>query len=193
MTDEMTGATVDAIELLISQHREVDTLWTEVQMLHREGSQAQAAPAQEIVTKLSRHDAIETQFLYPELRKLDDAGSELADHSLEEHQRIRELLRDVDGRDPRDESVYATLSQAVSAVMAHVQEEETQIFPLLRQRLEEGRVTELGEKMQSAMKLAPTHPHPSTPNNKLGATVAGAVAGVVDRARDAVTGGPADR
>jgi hemerythrin superfamily protein len=193
MTDEMTAASVDAIELLVSQHREVDTLWTQVQMLHREGSEAQATPAQEIVTKLSGHDAIETQFLYPELRKLDDAGSELADHSLEEHQRIRELLREVDGRDPRDESVYVTLSQAISGVMAHVQEEETQIFPLLRQRLDEGRLTELGEKMRSAMKLAPTHPHPSTPNNKLGATVAGAVAGVVDRARDAVTGGTPDR
>jgi len=39
--------------------------------------------------------------------------------------------------------------------------------------------------MAKMMNNAPTHPHPSTPDSKLGATGAGAVADAVDRMREA--------
>jgi hypothetical protein len=41
-------------------------------------------------------------------------------------------------------------------------------------------------RMAEMDRMAPTHPHPHTPDSTLGATVAGAVSAVVDRARDAV-------
>ena len=182
-----SGASPDAIELLTGHHREVEQLWTHVEESHAEGSEVQVQLAQEIVTILSQHDAIETQFLYPELRSADGAdGQQLSDHSLDEHQQVRELLTEVDGKDVRDESVYSALAQCIANVMEHVAEEEQQIFPLLRQSVGQERLTELGEQMAAAMKMAPTHPHPTTPNSKIGATVAGAVTGVIDKARDAV-------
>jgi hypothetical protein len=46
----------------------------------------------------------------------------------------------------------------------------------------------LGEKMANMMKTAPTHPHTSMPDSKVGAKVAGAVSGMVDKARDAMSG-----
>ena len=183
-----SGASPDAIELLTGHHREVEQLWTQVQAAHVDGSEVQVQLAQEIVTILSQHDAIETQFLYPELRSAGGEGQQLSDHSLDEHQQVRELLTDVDGKDVRDESVYSALAQCISNVMDHVAEEEQQIFPLLRRSVGQERLTELGEQMAAAMKMAPTHPHPTTPNNKIGATVAGAVSGVMDKARDAVRG-----
>jgi hemerythrin superfamily protein len=139
------------------------------------------------VTALSQHDAIETQLLYPELRGLGDQGRQLSDHSLEEHQRVRELLKEVDGKDPRDDAVFTSLGSCIALVMDHVREEEGVIFPLLRAKCDPDRLRQLGERMQSTMKMAPTHPHPSTPNSKIGATVAGAAAGVADRVRDAVS------
>src|SRR5215207_6278976 len=104
MAEEITGTSVDAIQLLTFQHREVSDLWSQVQASNR-GGQVDASAAQEIVTKLSQHDAIETQFLYPELRKVGDEGAQLADYSLDEHRRVRELLSEVDGKDPRDAAV----------------------------------------------------------------------------------------
>jgi hemerythrin superfamily protein len=184
---DFSGASPDAIELLTSHHREVEQLWTQVQASHASGTEVQTELAQEIVTILSQHDAIETQFLYPELRSTEATGGEqLSEHSLEEHQQVRELLTEVDGKDVRDESVYSALAQCISNVMDHVAEEEQQIFPLLRQSVSQERLTELGQQMAAAMKMAPTHPHPTTPNSKIGATVAGAVTGVMDKARDAV-------
>jgi hemerythrin superfamily protein len=187
-----TEQTTDATQFLISQHREVDQLWSELRDARLGGGAGAPELAQKIVTALSQHDALETQLLYPELRGLGDEGKHLADHSLDEHKHVRELLTEVDGKDPRDDAVMTTFSTLMTAVMQHVQEEENQVFPLMRQRCDAARLQELGQKMQSMMKMAPTHPHPHTPDSKIGATVAGAVAGMADKARDAM-GGRSDR
>jgi hemerythrin superfamily protein len=188
-----TEQTTDATQFLISQHREVDQLWSELRDARLGGGAGAQDLAQKIVTALSQHDALETQLLYPELRGLGDEGEQLAKHSLDEHKQVRELLTQVDGKDPRDDAVFSTLSTCMTAVMQHVQEEEGQVFPLLRQRCDSSRLHELGERMQSMMKMAPTHPHPHTPDSKLGATVAGTVAGMADKARDAVSGQRSDK
>src|SRR4051794_26316885 len=98
MNDGTTGARADAIELLSSHHRDVEQLWTQAQAAHS-GSDRQLATdlGLRIITLLSQHDAIETQFLYPALRDVGTAGDRLADHSLEEHQKVRELLKAADG------------------------------------------------------------------------------------------------
>ncbi|HET7651580.1 MAG TPA: hemerythrin domain-containing protein [Acidimicrobiales bacterium] len=179
--DGMTGARADAIELLTEQHREVEQLWRMLEV----GRSTETG--QKIVEALSRHDAIETQLLYPELREAGgEEGKELSAHSLDEHKQVRELLTRVDGKDFGDDAVFATMRECVEAVMHHVQEEESTIFPLLRSVCDEPRLMDLGTRMAEMHRMAPTHPHPHTPDSKVGATVAGAVSAVVDRARDAM-------
>jgi len=179
MKDATTGTKADAIELLVSQHREVDQLWSQLQ-----AAQSKTI-AKHLIDALSRHDAIETQLLYPAVRSTP-GGEHLADHSLEEHQRVRELLKGVDGDDPADPEVFARFQECLDAVQHHVEEEESQIFPKLRDALGQEQLTALGAKLETAWAVAPTHPHPSTPNDPLAATAAGIVTGVVDRARDAL-------
>lgn len=186
---DTTGARVDAVELLSMQHRDVDQLWTQLEAARAAGGDAHLAQdlANRIITMLSKHDAIETMLLYPALREAPTGGDAMADHALEEHQRIRELLKEADRKDIRDEGAFRSLTEAIGMVKNHVHEEESRMFPALRE-LGEERVMSLGEQMQTAWAAAPTHPHPSTPNSGLGATVVGAVAGVVDRVRDALGG-----
>jgi hemerythrin superfamily protein len=183
-----TGARADAIELLTSQHRDVEQLWSQAQAARGKGDHQLAQDlANRIIGMLSQHDAIETMELYPALRKTGEQGNGMADHALEDHQKVRELLAAADGKDVTDDTVWGSLTQALTSVQEHVQEEEGQMFPVLR-GLGQERLTELGDSMEKAMKLAPTHPHPSTPSSGVGAMVVGAVAGAVDRARDAITG-----
>jgi hemerythrin superfamily protein len=183
-----TGARADAVELLTTQHRDVEQLWSQAQVARRDGDHDLAQDlSQRIIGMLSRHDAIETMLLYPALRKAGAGGDGMADHALEDHQQIRELLAAADGKDVDDEAAWGSLASALTAVTAHVKVEEGQLFPALR-TLGQEKVTELGDSMEKAMKMAPTHPHPTTPNSGLGATVVGAVAGAVDRARDAIKG-----
>lgn len=180
--DGMRNGSGDAVELLTSQHREVESTWQQAQAAHGGGDHDTAqALVEQLIEMLSRHDAVETQLLYPTLRGIDERGDRLADHSLEEHQQVRELLKEADGKDHRE--VWDTLQRALTAVEAHVAEEEGQMFPLLR-RVGAEDLRELGEAMASAWKVAPTHPHPSTPSSGVGATLVGPLAGVVDRIRD---------
>jgi hemerythrin superfamily protein len=184
--EPVTGAATDAIELLTSQHREVEALWSMLQSGGGASSALAHEQTREIVKLLSQHDAIETMFLYPAVRKA--GGDQFADHSLAEHQQVRELLKQVDKGDPTDPETFSFLRQAIEAVQAHVAEEEGEIFPLLRAGCDQSELQALGEKLEAGMKTAPTHPHPTTPNNPVGAAVAGAVTGMVDRARDAISG-----
>jgi hemerythrin superfamily protein len=184
----MATETTDVTQFLTSQHREVDQLWSRLRDARLGGGASVSDLSQQIVTLLSQHDALETQLLYSELRDLGDEGRHLADHSLDEHKVVRELLTRIDGKDPREDSVFADLTACMTNVMQHVREEEGQVFPLMRERCDTNRLHELGERMQSMMKMAPTHPHPHTPDSKIGATVAGAVAGMADKARDAMGG-----
>jgi hemerythrin superfamily protein len=185
MSDGTTGARADAVELLTSHHRDVEQLWTRAQEAHGAGDQGLATDlGQRVITMLSQHDAIETQLLYPALRETGDRGDQLADHSLEEHQTVRELLKAADG-DLGNTTGWASLTEAMTNVIEHVGEEESQIFPLLRTAGQD-ELYDLGDMMEKAMKVAPTHPHPTTPNNPLGATIMGGAAGVIDRVRDAL-------
>lgn len=181
----MTGASADAIELLTRQHREVDQIWSQLQASHAHGSAVQQDEARSIVKLLSQHDALETQLLYPELREsAGEKGRERSQHSLDEHKKVRELLKQVDGADISDEQAFATMSECISAVQHHVEEEESEIFPLLRNHCDERRLMDLGRKMEAMLDMAPTHPHPMTPDSKVGATIAGAATGLMDKARD---------
>jgi hypothetical protein len=57
-------------------------------------------------------------------------------------------------------------------------------FPKLRAQVPRDKLVELAEKVETAKKLAPTHPHPNAPNSALFHKVVGPGVGFVDRLRD---------
>lgn len=187
MDQGMTGAKADIVEHLTSEHRQVEQLWSQLQVAHANGDRVQADLGGKIVRMLSQHDAVELQVLYPEVRKALPDGDRLAEHSLDEHRVIRDLLSHVDGRDPADAEVFAAFGNILVRVQEHVAEEEQTLFPLLRANCSEAQLMRLGEMLDKAEKMAPTHPHPHTPDSKVGATIAGAAASMVDKVRDAVS------
>lgn len=58
-----------------------------------------------------------------------------------------------------------------------------ELFPRLQQACGNDRLREFGDKVRTLKKIAPTHPHPHSP----GTTLAGPVAGLVDRVRDTLS------
>jgi hypothetical protein len=73
-------------------------------------------------------------------------------------------------------------------VKRHVEEEEGEAFPKVRDALGQERLFEIGEAMERAKKVAPTRPHPYAPSTPPANLVAGPAAGVMDRAREAGRG-----
>jgi hypothetical protein len=62
------------------------------------------------------------------------------------------------------------------------------MFSELRASFSRDELVEMAEKVESVKKLAPTRPHPLTPNTAGIRTVLGPVASLLDHLRDAVSG-----
>jgi cobalamin biosynthesis Mg chelatase CobN len=80
------------------------------------------------------------------------------------------------------------LQQLMDEVAAHVQNEENNLFPLLRQACWSEMLGDLREKIRRAKAMAPTRPHPTAPDTPPANKLLAPGAGLVDRARDFVTG-----
>lgn len=62
--------------------------------------------------------------------------------------------------------------------------------PRLRELVPQQRLVDLWEKVDTAKRLAPTRPHPDARNAELFHKLVGPGVGLVDRARDKLTGRP---
>jgi hypothetical protein len=72
----------------------------------------------------------------------------------------------------------------IENVRHHVEEEEQELFPQVKELFDRRRLDELGEAMAKAKKTVPTHPHPRSPDEPPGNLVAGAGAALLDKALD---------
>ena len=76
----------------------------------------------------------------------------------------------------------------IENVRHHVEEEEHEFFPMVRDELGRNALGDLGDAMATAKKAAPTHPHPRSPDTPPGNLVVGPAAGIADRVGDTVSG-----
>lgn len=86
--------------------------------------------------------------------------------------------------DPQFDPLVAQLKLEVSE---HVRDEKAGCSPLLVAACTTEALDELGDKVRTAKKTAPTRPHPSAPDTPPGNKLLGPGAGLVDRARDLLT------
>src|SRR5947208_15633096 len=183
---------MDAIALLKKDHRTVESLF----------ARFEKKPSKEIadrfVRELAIHAAIEEQVFYPVLRKraesekLEEAEEKVLE-ALEEHHVAKWVLSEIQDLDEDDERFEAKCMVLIESVRHHVKEEEGPLFRFARRLFKRDQLTELGKLMQKAKKIAPTHPHPRAPDEPPGNVLAGGLAAILDRGRDAVKGFVASR
>jgi hemerythrin superfamily protein len=175
---------IDGLALLEDDHRTVESLYERFRSAPRTDLATRRELVNAIVRELSIHAAIEEQFLYPATREAFPSGRDLAEHSVDEHQRIKKLLTAVDKSRPDDDQLDGRLDALMAEVTEHVGEEEGELFPRLRTALGRDRIRRLGEDLQTAKAAAPTRPHPGAPNRPPWNFVTGPMAAALDRAFD---------
>jgi hemerythrin superfamily protein len=185
---------MDAITLLKEDHATVSKLFSGFDDLGDNAHEQKRKVVDEIIRELSIHAAIEEAVLYPTIRTVAKSGNTVLDdqvlESLEEHHVVKWLLDELDGMDPKHERFDAKVTVLKETVEHHVDEEEDEMFPRLRDALDRKTLDELGTLLDKAKAVAPTHPHPHAPDEPPG-NVTALVAGFLDRVRDAVRGRPA--
>ncbi len=176
----------DVVDAFTQDHREIERL---LDLLDRAGdARVQQVMTEQVITEVVRHSVTEEQYLYPAVREKVPEGDALADRQIAHHAEVEELLKDLEGMDPNDPAYRSGMSGISVKVRAHLQEEEDEVFPLLRQHADAEELRALGTKVERAKKLAPTHPHPFAPDTPPLNKILGPGAGLVDRIRDRLTG-----
>lgn len=139
---------------------------------------------QQLVGELIRHEVAEEEILRPVSKR--DAGEEIADARMKEEAAAEELLKEMEKLDPSSSEFAAKLSQLRQDVESHAEAEESQEFPKVQEKQSAERLEQMAKAYEGAKKMAPTRPHPSTPNTPAANMLVGPFATVMDRARDAV-------
>jgi hemerythrin superfamily protein len=141
-----------------------------------------------IIEELSKHAAVEEQLFYPVTRATVPDVEDTALESIEEHHIVKWVLSELDGMDPTDERFDAKVTVLIENVRHHVEEEEEDYFPKVRDELGRKSLNHLGDALEQAKATAPTHPHPRSPDTPPANLLAGAGAGAIDRLTDTVSG-----
>jgi len=86
----------------------------------------------ELCEQLTRHTQLECAALHPQLRRYVDGGDDLADRAEQEHAAIQTVIAKLlDSATP--DQIPGLVAEMRTVVAAHVEEEETEIFPAMRE------------------------------------------------------------
>ncbi len=183
----MTASTgnQDVVDILTTDHHEVLALVGQIPT---------ADPAQRrdmadtVIAELMRHSVAEEMYVYPAMRDHLPDGDSKVQHDIEEHQQLEEVMKELEGIDAADPRFLEALGRLEAVLRDHISDEESEQFPVLRARLSSEQLLELGRKVETAKKAAPTRPHPAAPHSALFHKLVGPGVGMVDRLRDKLTG-----
>jgi hemerythrin superfamily protein len=179
----------DVIDILVSDHREVEELFIELETGLVDGEERRRV-TDVVIAELVRHAVAEEAYVYPAARRALPDGDKIAEHEISEHADAERTMKDLEDLKVEEPEFDAKLSHLISTIRHHVQDEETDLFPRLRQACSAEELQELGRKVETIKKFAPTRPHPSAPDHPPLNKLLGPGAGLVDRLRDALSKRP---
>lgn len=119
--------------MLEKQHREVESLFETYEGAKDGG--ARRAAFRRIADMLAIHTAIEEHHLYPAVK--DRQTEDLLRESLEEHLSAKRIIADLLDLSVSDENFDAKIKVLQEQVEHHVEEEEGELFPQIRELFDE--------------------------------------------------------
>jgi hypothetical protein len=178
------------VELLSADHREFDRIFRELEQLMGSTDPDVLARKRALVDEVSiglvKHSVAEETQVYPRVQKEVDA--EEAERSKHEHDSAEQTMKQLERLDPADERYDVEIRTLIHEIRTHVEHEESRMFTELRASFDRAELVRMAEAVERVKKIAPTRPHPMTPNEGVVRTVVGPVAALVDHLRDAVSG-----
>lgn len=142
---------MDAIELLTADHNEVRELFAQFRQAHEAEDMARMKELQqEIFSELETHTRIEEDIFYPAVREVDEEElAETVDEGVQEHHVVKVLMREIESVSG-DDTFVAKMKVLMENVEHHAEEEETDMFPDLREKMSQERLDELGAELEAA-------------------------------------------
>ncbi len=135
----------DVLSELEAEHRTVEQLFEQIEKTD-DRSQRERLVA-ELDAALSAHMELEERVVYPAMVEagLDDDVEE----AYSEHDHARDLLGQIESGLDEDPGVDGVIAAMKAAIEHHVEEEESEAFPKLRERLGDDGMAELTDAARS--------------------------------------------
>lgn len=138
----------DPIAMLKADHREVAAMLKTLSESHKPSATRRRTAAR-LVAALQLHMQIEESLVYPLVA--ERVGSEEAEEAEIEHGLARDGLTKLS--ELVDEPGFgAAVAMVTAGIKHHVKEEETEVFPELKSKLDRGELAELGAAVAAGKK-----------------------------------------
>lgn len=177
----------DLVSVVVHDHREVEQAFGKLERAQLTPTSLKAL-AEHVIAKLVRHSVAEEQFLYPAVRKHLDGGEQLAEKKIEEQAEAEKIMKQLESMDVHNADFVRLLSQLIHNIREHVRDEETNLLPRLQRACTDDELRDLGARVENTKKVAPTRPHPASPNHPPANLILAPGEAFIDKIRDALTG-----
>src|SRR4051794_35291538 len=148
----------DAIVLLKNDHKEIRKVFREFEKAGENATVKKGQLVDKMIELLTVHTYLENEIMYPEVRKLvPDLEDDILE-SYEEHHVADVLCLELSALGPENERFRAKMAVLIENVTHHIDEEEQEWFPKVREALGRKELQEMGERMIEKRKTAPHSP-----------------------------------
>ena len=148
----------DAIVLLKNDHKEIRKLFTQFEKAGENAHAAKGKLVDRMIELLTQHTYIENEVMYPRVRALLPELEDDVLESYEEHHVADVLVVELSAMKPDDERFTAKTTVLIENVRHHMEEEEQDWFPKVREGLGRSVLQDIGAEMIQARKRAPKRP-----------------------------------
>ena len=162
----------DAIVLLKADHKEIKDVFARFAGAGENAVKTKGELVSRMIELLTVHTYIENEVMYPRVRELLPDLEDDVLESYEEHHVADVLCMELATMDATDERFDAKTTVLMENVEHHMEEEEQEWFPKVREGLGRKQLQELGEELLEAKKRAPRRPEqPSAMKKAIDAVV----------------------
>jgi len=148
----------DAIVLLKDDHKEILKAFKDFENAGENATATKGKLVDKIIELLTVHTYIENEVMYPRVRDLLPDLEDDIDESYEEHHVADLLVVELAAMKPDAERFDAKTTVLIENVRHHIEEEEQEWFPQVREGLGRKQLQEIGEAMLEAKERAPRRP-----------------------------------
>ena len=163
----------DAIVLLKNDHKEILKTFKDFEKLGPDAHVRKGQLVNRMIELLTVHTYIENEVMYPRVRELVPELEDDVLESYEEHHVADVLVMELMALKPTDERFTAKTTVLIENVRHHIEEEEDEWFPQVREALGRKVLQDIGAAMAEARTKAPRSPaQPSALKKTIDAVIA---------------------
>ncbi|HKY05967.1 MAG TPA: hemerythrin domain-containing protein [Blastocatellia bacterium] len=137
---------MNVLEFLKQDHQEAMSMMGLIENANTGGQQVKMDLFNQLKGALTLHTRMEEQIFYPELENHQETR-DLIREAYSEHQEVDELLAEISALSPTSGDFSDKFTELKDSVEHHVDEEENQLFPKVRQIIDQEKLNEMGRRM----------------------------------------------